>query len=363
MKTIAKLALALGLLAGVATAAEALVILRVGSVASSRFSTGWTLDGGSMTATRAKLLNAANFGPGGIDLPQITISDTAATVDSVNAALLADFDVFFIGYLRDANANAFTPAELAAFQKWVYEGGTMIVTCDAATHDAVCAYFGHPVSAGVTAPSKVAPTVADHPVFNGPFGTVSSLMMSGTQAGFGPAGSATVLAYGSGLDDPATILVQRFGAGKIVFLSDVDMISNFTLSAGASMSNQNDYFLGNLFSFAGSITPVVGLWWNPAESGSGYNIDIKHNVMVVTTYSYKPSGDSEWYISSGVLLGNIFTGVLLKARNGQCISCAYPGLAVPGGSDGSITITFSSPTSGTAFLPGGRVVPIQPQPF
>ncbi len=363
MKTLAKLALAFGLLVGVATTAEALVILRVGSVASSRFQTTWTLNGSSLTATRAKLLNAANFGPGGIDLPQITISDTAAAVDSVNAALLADFDVFFIGFLSDSNANAFTPAELAAFQKWVYEGGTMIVTCDSASYDAVCAYFGHPVSAGATSPSEVAFNAAAHPVFSGPFGTVSSLVMSGVKGGFGPAGSATVLAYGAGLDSPPTILVQRFGAGKIVFLSDIDMISNTTLSAGASISNQNDYFLGNLFAFAGSITPVVGLWWNPAESGSGYNIDIKHNVMVVTTYSYKPSGDSEWYISSGVLLGNIFNGVLLKARNGQCISCAYPGLSVPGGTDGSITIAFSSPTSGTVFLPGGRVVPIQPQPF
>ncbi len=214
-----------------------------------------------------------------------------------------------------------------------------------------------------TAPTIPTPGSTSHPVFRGPFGAVTTLDMYGNEATFDVTAGATILATDSSPAKAPTILVRQFGLGKIVFLSDVDMISNYTGTAGATITNQNDRFLGNLFAFAGSITPVVGLWWNPAESGSGYNIDVKHNVMVVTTYSYKTNGDSEWYISTGRLSGNTFNGVLDKARNGQCISCAYTGIAVSGGNDGAIVIQFSSATSGTAFLPGGRVVPIQPQPF
>jgi hypothetical protein len=361
MKTLARLMLAAVMLAGIATAAEA--TLRIGSVTTTRFGTSYTLDGARMAPTRAKLLNAANFGAAGIVANPITITDTAAAAGSVNAALLANFDVFFIAYLSDADADAFTPAELAAFQKWVYEGGTMVVTCDDGSHDTVCAYFGYPNNGDATPPTAVVPTFATHPLFSGPFGAVASIAMSGNYGSFVNTTGAYVLATDSNAAKRATILVRQFGAGKVVFLADVDMITDATLTDGNGIGNANDRFLGNLFAFAGSITPTVGLWWNPAESGSGYNIDIKHNVMVVTTYSYKANGDSEWYISTGTLVNNVFTGSLDKARNGQCIGCPYTGSGVLGGSDGAITIQFTSANSATAFLPGGRVVPIQPQPF
>jgi len=50
----------------------------------------------------------------------------------------------------------------------------------------------------------------------------------------------------------ATVLLQTAGSGRALFLSDVDMISNFSLSAGAAISNNNDRFLANLFAFAGA---------------------------------------------------------------------------------------------------------------
>jgi len=109
-------------------------------------------------------------------------------------------------------------------------------------------------------------------------------------------------------------------------------------------------------------SPQVGLWWNPNESGSGYALDFKHGVLVVTVYSYAPTGAAQWYIASGPVNGSTFTGTLIKAVNGQCISCAYQ-VPVSNGNDGTMTIVFSSPTSATMSLPGGRVIPIQPQAF
>jgi len=111
-----------------------------------------------------------------------------------------------------------------------------------------------------------------------------------------------------------------------------------------------------------AFTPQTGHWWNPNESGSGYNIDVSNGVLVITIYSYKLNGDSEWYLAAGPLSADQhhFVGTLDKYRNGQCISCAYSGHPTVIGNDGAISIAFLSETSATLSLPGGRLVNIQP---
>ena len=111
---------------------------------------------------------------------------------------------------------------------------------------------------------------------------------------------------------------------------------------------------------APALMPKVGLWWNPAESGSGYGIDYTGGTLVVTVYSYKPNGDPQWYLAVGPLDGGTMSATLDKYRNGQCIGCAYAGSPADAGNDGAIGITFHSSTSATVTLPGGRVASIQP---
>ena len=112
-----------------------------------------------------------------------------------------------------------------------------------------------------------------------------------------------------------------------------------------------------------SVSPAVGLWDNGDEPGTGYSMDFKHGVLVVLVFSYAPAGAAQWYISSGPLDGSTFTGRLDKFVGGPCISCAFTGGPTAAGSDGDITIVFSSPTSATVYLPGGKVTAIRPTPF
>lgn len=113
-----------------------------------------------------------------------------------------------------------------------------------------------------------------------------------------------------------------------------------------------------------SVSPQPGIWSNPSESGTGYTIDFKHGVLVVVFYSFQASGAPQWYISSGPLVGNTFTGTLDKFVSGQCISASCPYHFPSGiGNDGTVTIIFSSNTSGTMYLPGGRTIPISPTAF
>ena len=115
------------------------------------------------------------------------------------------------------------------------------------------------------------------------------------------------------------------------------------------------------------ITPEKGLWWDPAEDGTGYQFDVKHGVLVMTMYTYEAGGHSEWYLAAGPLVSNgaatTFTSTLDKYRGGQCVSCPYTGRPTLAPNDGSITITFTSSTSATVNLPGNRVSHIQPQVF
>ncbi len=113
---------------------------------------------------------------------------------------------------------------------------------------------------------------------------------------------------------------------------------------------------------APSNKPVEGMWWDPTQSGSGYAIAVKHDVLVMTVFSYTDAGLSQWYLFVGPLINNSATGKLLKFAGGQCIECGYR-LPVVAGDDGMATVTFTSPTTGTILLPGGRITQIVPQDF
>ena len=110
---------------------------------------------------------------------------------------------------------------------------------------------------------------------------------------------------------------------------------------------------------AAPIVPTRGFWWNQQESGSGLGVDYQNGTLVVAFYSFLPNGPAQWYLSAGPIVNNVFTATLDKYTGGQCISCAYvPSSLV--GNDGTMTITFTSPTTATVDLPGGRHIPIQP---
>lgn len=100
--------------------------------------------------------------------------------------------------------------------------------------------------------------------------------------------------------------------------------------------------------------PTQGLWWNPAESGRGYEIDLQGDTMIVTTYVYEQSGDPIWYLSSGTY--DHTTGTFQSAydifANGQCFGCPYVAPTHTGDA-GPITITFHTNQTATLTYPGG----------
>lgn len=118
-------------------------------------------------------------------------------------------------------------------------------------------------------------------------------------------------------------------------------------------------------SAAAGFQPRTGHWFNPNESGRGFNFDIQDGILVMTFYSYNANGDPQWYLASGPMTSaqHNFSAPLGKYRDGQCLSCAYGGEAVPSGDDGVVSINFTSETAATITLPGGRITQVQPFNF
>ncbi|HZP65720.1 MAG TPA: hypothetical protein VFB32_05370 [Rudaea sp.] len=104
---------------------------------------------------------------------------------------------------------------------------------------------------------------------------------------------------------------------------------------------------------ASAYSPSPGLWWNPNESGRGYNIDIQDGALVVTAYVYTASGAATWFIAAGPFdtTSTQFSAQLGAFSGGQCFGCTYS--AATGVAEGTLTIKFTSPETGILYFPGG----------
>ena len=53
----------------------------------------------------------------------------------------------------------------------------------------------------------------------------------------------------------------------------------------------------------GSIIPKDGLWWNPARSGHGVDVQYDGVNLIMVWYTYNNDGTPTWYLASGPLSG------------------------------------------------------------
>lgn len=103
-----------------------------------------------------------------------------------------------------------------------------------------------------------------------------------------------------------------------------------------------------------AITPENGWWWNPQESGRGFNIETQNQTVLIAAFVYDEGGLPIWYSGVGELKDSAVTATLMRSEGGQCIGCTYTS---PFSSDraSSVTIKFSSPTEARLTWPGGTI--------
>ena len=112
----------------------------------------------------------------------------------------------------------------------------------------------------------------------------------------------------------------------------------------------------------GQAAPQDGWWWNPAESGRGFFLDVQGPRMFMAGYLYDADGRATWVVSNDAMPDpERYDGRLLAFRDGQSLMGAYrhPGAPVDAGAVG---LRFTDATHGTLTWAGGTV-PIQRQDF
>lgn len=76
--------------------------------------------------------------------------------------------------------------------------------------------------------------------------------------------------------------------------------------------------------------PFNGWWWNAAESGSGYSVELQGNSLFIVGFMYEPDGRPVWYFSAGPMSSpTTFSSKLLQFANGQTMTGPYRAPSAP----------------------------------
>lgn len=76
--------------------------------------------------------------------------------------------------------------------------------------------------------------------------------------------------------------------------------------------------------------PETGLWYNPDQSGTGFNLDFQNGIMAGYYYGYDINGEPEWYLVTNKLIRSEKPGVMWELEvqperytGGNCLGCEY----------------------------------------
>jgi hypothetical protein len=102
------------------------------------------------------------------------------------------------------------------------------------------------------------------------------------------------------------------------------------------------------FDFAAGVASFqpTGWWWNAAQGGKGYSIEIQGNTLFMAGYAYDGAGNPVWYISSGQMGSAMhYAGTLTQASGGQTMGGPYK--PATEANVGTVVIDFASLEGGT----------------
>jgi hypothetical protein len=108
--------------------------------------------------------------------------------------------------------------------------------------------------------------------------------------------------------------------------------------------------------------PQTGYWWNPAEGGRGFTIEIQGGTMYLAGYMYDGNGNPIWYLASGPMSGTgstqLFQGDWTQYANGQTLTGGFQSAQLINADVGSVTVQFTDVSDAILTLPNGRQIPL-----
>ncbi len=101
-----------------------------------------------------------------------------------------------------------------------------------------------------------------------------------------------------------------------------------------------------------------GWWWNEAEGGRGYFIEVQGSIGFVGAFMYDDSGQPTWYVSTANIQSANASGTLQKFAGGQSLSGSYRS-PYTNGTAGQLAFNFTSIKNGVMTLPNGKTVALK----
>ncbi len=181
-------------------------------------------------------------------------------------------------------------------------------------------------------------------------------------------GQVTVTTAGSNFD---TLLAVYTGSaiGSLTSVASNDDTGatlqssvSFTGTAGTTYYIAVDGYSGSTGSIvlgytggpSSTFTVQTGWWWSSSLAGTGFGIEQSGSNLFIGAYLYDTDGTAVWYTSIGTISSNVFSGNLVEYQSGQTLSGSYRAPEVRR-TVGTVSITFSSSTTGTLTWPGGTI--------
>jgi hypothetical protein len=187
-------------------------------------------------------------------------------------------------------------------------------------------------------------------------GRASWYMSSGT-IHCGSEFSGSLVAYGGGqtLNGRFRKASMSREAGRIAirFLSTTQ--ATLTLPGGRAIPLERYRLDGT---GEAGFEPEPGWWWNPAEPGRGFAVEVRNGTVLLTAAAYDERGNPVWYVSHGPLATDrSYRGRWLRLAGGMTMQGGY---RVPADTAdaGAVALRFIDARQATLTLPDGRSLPI-----
>jgi serine protease len=98
-----------------------------------------------------------------------------------------------------------------------------------------------------------------------------------------------------------------------------------------------------------------GWYWNAAQGGRGYAIEMRNGSLFFSAFLYDAAGKPLWYVANGKMTdANHFSGPLYRYQGGQSLSGAYKS-PTRSGSIGTLDIRFTASNRATLNIAGETV--------
>ncbi|OGA49912.1 MAG: hypothetical protein A3G25_08040 [Betaproteobacteria bacterium RIFCSPLOWO2_12_FULL_63_13] len=262
-------------------------------------------------------------------------------------------------------------------------GGTvsLTVTTTYSVMGSNAAGSGNTASATVTVPTAVAGATPDTGMWWNPnqAGRGFSIEVQGNSLFLGAflydtSGRSTWYASGGGIQSDGTYsgVLQSYGNGQT--LTGAYKASTVTNpNAGNVTIKFTDATHGTLTWPGGSVAierfvfdsatpsfkPETGMWWNQAESGRGFLIEVQGTTLWMGGYMYDGAGNSVWYSTAGPMTSTtLYQGHWDQYSGGQTLTGAYKAPDAPTNA-GTIKLQFNTSSTATLTLPDGRQIQLE----